>query len=76
MVKERAELKTSISRLVCILFFELEKPMPSPHITSVYALPSEFPNAKYVVSAHLTSVVNFQIVNMVKIPPLLSEKQQ
>ena len=41
-VKERAKLKTSISRLVCILFPELEKLMPTLHMASVYARLSEF----------------------------------
>ena len=53
-VKERAKLKSSVSRLVCILFPELEKLVPSLHIVSVYALLEEFPGAKQVASAHLT----------------------
>ena len=53
-VKERAKLKTSISRLVCILFPELEKLVPTLHMASVYALLSEFPGAKQVAAAHLT----------------------
>ena len=52
-VKERAKLKSSVSRLVCILFPELEKLVPSVHIASVYALLEEFPGAKQVASAHL-----------------------
>ena len=57
-VKERAKLKTSVSRLVCILFPELEKLVPTLHMTSVYALLSEFPGAKYVAGAHLTRLTN------------------
>ena len=53
-MKERAKLKTSISRLVCILFPELEKLVPSLHIASVYALLEEFPGAKQIAAAHLT----------------------
>ena len=53
-VKERTKLKSSVSRLVCILFPELEKLVPSLHIASVYALLEEFPGAKQVASAHLT----------------------
>ena len=53
-VKERAKLKTSISRLVCILFPELEKLVPSLHIASVYALLEEFPGSKQIAAAHLT----------------------
>ncbi len=57
-VKERSALKVSISRLVCILFPELEKLVPTLHLTSVYALLSEFPGAQRVASAHLTRLAN------------------
>ena len=57
-VRERAKLKTSISRLVCILFPELEKLVPSLHMASVYALLSEFPGAKQIASTHLTRLTN------------------
>ena len=57
-VKERAKLKTSVSRLVCILFPELEKLVPTLHMASVYALLSEFPSAHAVASAHLTKLTN------------------
>ena len=53
-VRERAKLKQSVSRLVTILFPELEKLVPSLHLASVYALLSEFPGAKQVAEAHLT----------------------
>ena len=53
-VKERAKLKSSLSRLVCILFPELEKLVPTLHMASVYALLEEFPGAKQVAAAHLT----------------------
>ena len=53
-VKERAKLKSSISRLFCILFHELEKLVPTLHMTSVYSLLEEFPGAKQVAAAHLT----------------------
>ena len=53
-VRERAKLKTSISRLVTVLFPELEKLVPSLHMVSVYALLSEFPGAKQIAGAHLT----------------------
>ena len=53
-VRQRAKLKTSVSRLVCILFPELEKLVSNIHIASVYALLSEFPGAQQVASAHLT----------------------
>ena len=57
-VKERAKLKTSVSRLVCILFPELEKLVPTIHMASVYAMISEFPSAKHVANAHLTRLSN------------------
>ena len=57
-VKERAKLKSSVSRLICILFPELEKLVPTLHMASVYALLSEFPSASAVASAHLTRLSN------------------
>lgn len=53
-VKGRAKLKSSVSRLGCILFPELEKLVPSLHIASVHALLEEFPGAKRISAAHLT----------------------
>ena len=53
-VRERAKLKQSVSRLVNILFPELEKLVPSLHMASVYAMLSEFPGAKQIAQAHLT----------------------
>jgi len=53
-VQERARLKISVSRLVSILFPELEKLVPTLHMPSVYALLSEFPGALFIASAHLT----------------------
>ncbi len=54
----RAKLKTSISRLVCILFPELEKIVPTLHMVSVYKLLAEFPGASQIASAHLTRLSN------------------
>ena len=53
-VQERAQLKQSVSRLVTILFPELEKLVPTLHIASVYALLSELPSAGKIASCHLT----------------------
>jgi len=53
-VRERAKLKQSVSRLVCILFPELEKLVPSLHMTSVYALLEKFPGANHIAATHLT----------------------
>ncbi|NCB43152.1 MAG: IS110 family transposase [Clostridia bacterium] len=57
-VQERAKLKSSVSRLVNILFPELEKLVPNLHLASVYALLSEFPGAGQVAAAHLTRLTN------------------
>lgn len=57
-VKERAKLKVSISRLINILFPELEKLVPTLHMASVYALLSEFPGVSHIASAHLTKLTN------------------
>ena len=57
-VQERAKLKTSIARLVNILFPELEKLVPRLHMKSVYSLLSEFPSAHHVADAHLTRLTN------------------
>ena len=53
-VQERARLKQSVSRLVTILFPELEKLVPTLHIASVYALLSELPSTGKIASCHLT----------------------
>ena len=53
-VRERAKLKQSVSRLVNILFPELEMLVPKLHMTSVYAMLSEFPGARQIADAHLT----------------------
>ena len=57
-VQERARLKTSIARLVTILFPELEKLVPTLHMNSVYALLSELPGAKQIASCHLTRLTH------------------
>lgn len=57
-VKQRAKLKTSISRLVTILFPELEKLVPTLHMKSIYTLLYEFPSAEAIAKAHLTKLTN------------------
>ena len=53
-VQERAALKQSVSRLVNILFPELEALVPTLHMTSVYAILNEFPGSRQIADAHLT----------------------
>ena len=57
-VSERAKLKTSVSRLVNILFPELEKLLPTLHTASSYALLSDLPSAKHIADVHLTHLTN------------------
>ena len=49
-----SKVKTSLSRLAQILFPELEKLVPTLHMTSIYQLMEEFPSASAIASAHLT----------------------
>ncbi len=53
-VRERAKLKQSVSRLVNILFPELDPLLPTLHMASVYALLTEFPGAAQIAAANLT----------------------
>ena len=53
-VHERSRLKISLSRLVNLLFPELEKIVPSLHTNSVYALLEELPGATFIAGCHLT----------------------
>ena len=57
-VKERGQLRQSVTRLVCILFPELEALVPTLHMASVYALLEEFPGAKQIAESHLTRLKN------------------
>ena len=57
-VKERAKLKSSVSRLVTILFPELEQLVPAIHMASIYALLSEFPSASAIAHSHLTRLTH------------------
>ena len=57
-VKERAKLKSSVARLINILFPELEKLVPSLHMVSIYALLAEFPSSAQIASCHLTRLTN------------------
>ena len=57
-VRERAKLKQSVSRLVTILFPEMEKLVPSLHLASVYALLLEMPSARQIADCHLTHLTH------------------
>ena len=62
-VRERAKLKTSLSRLVVILFPELEKLVPTLHMSSVYELLHQFPGASHIASAHLTRLTHLLVLS-------------
>jgi transposase len=57
-VAQRAKLKISVSRLVNILFPELEKLVSTLHGKAVYELLSEFPSAQHIASANLKHLTN------------------
>lgn len=57
-VRERAKLKQSVSRLVNILFPELEQLVPTLHMATVYALLTELPGAQQIASCHLTHLIS------------------
>lgn len=57
-VAERGKLRQSVSRLVTILFPELEGLVSSLHLSCVYALLAEYPGAKQIASQHLTHLTN------------------
>lgn len=58
LVQERARQKTSVARLVNILFPELEKVVPSLHTPSVYVLLSEFPCASFIAETNIIRLTN------------------
>ena len=57
-VQECSKLKSSLARLVNILFPELERLVSSLHLASVYALLSELPGAFHIAKCHLTHLTN------------------
>ena len=60
-VMQRAKLKQSVSRLVNILFPELETLVSTLHGKAVYELLLEFPSAQHIASAnlkHITHLLN------------------
>ena len=55
-VQERAKLKSSIARLINILFPELEKLFSTIHLVSVYQLLSNYPGASYIATSPLEDI--------------------
>ena len=54
LVRRRARLKTAVSRLINILFPELENLVPTIHMSSIYALLIEMPGASQIAACHMT----------------------
>ena len=61
--QERATLKTSISRLVCILFPELEDLVCTLHLASIYAMLFKFPGATYIASSSISELTEILSIN-------------
>ena len=57
-VSARSKLKQSVSRLVSILFPELEDLVSTLHGKAVYSLLTEFPGASYIANANLMHLTN------------------
>ena len=51
-------MAVSVARLVCILFPELEKLVPTLHIASVCALLERVPGAKQIAGANLARLIS------------------
>ena len=63
LVQMRSKFKTSITRLVTVLFPELPGAVYSINQKSCYALLLEFPTAKDIAGAHLTRLANLLSAN-------------
>ncbi len=57
LIQQRAKLKTSLSRLVNIVFPELETLVSTLHLKSVYALLEAYPGAQSLAKAHINRLV-------------------
>lgn len=57
-VQERSKLKTSLSRLMVILFPELSKMVPTLHMASIYEMLEAFPGAEELGNAHIDTLEN------------------
>lgn len=57
-VQEQSKLKLSLSRLVTILFPELESAVSTIHLNSVYAMLLKYPSAKDIAKSRFSSLAN------------------
>ncbi len=60
-ISQRSKLKQSISRLVNILFPELETLVSTLHGKAIYELLSEFPSAHHIANANLKHLTNLLV---------------
>lgn len=63
LVKDCSRLKVSFSRLMNIMFPELEKIVHELQVNSVYHLMNEFPNISDISGAHITKLTNLLLKN-------------
>ena len=57
-VNQRSKLKQSLSRLITLLFPELESVVSSLHSSSIYVMLMKYPSAKDVVKSQMHSLIN------------------
>lgn len=62
-VKERAKLKASVTRLINILFPELENIVSSIHNASIYSMLKVFPGASLVAESNLVRLKNILLIS-------------
>lgn len=60
-VRQRAKLKQSLSRLVNILFPELESVVSTLHLNCVYSILSKYPSAKDIAKSQFDSFFNLVV---------------
>lgn len=63
LVNECSKLKVSFSRLMTIIFPELESIVKNIQVNSVYHLMKKYPSAKVISKCHLTTLTNLLIAN-------------
>lgn len=63
LVDECSKLKVSFSRLMTIIFPELEPIVKNIQVNSVYHLMKNYPSAQYIAKSHLTTLTNLLIAN-------------
>lgn len=57
-IRERAKLKQSVTRLICILFPEIEDLVSIIHLPSIYALLEVYPSATAIAESNIRELTN------------------